>query len=108
MKFKLVFKMFTSSRVGCHITGGSSEMGITRGVIVEDHHRRGSSKNVIMEGSSKVIMEGSSKVIMEGSSEVIRERSGEKIVNIRCWISSAAVGLQKDVKGPSAELAGTP
>ena len=72
---------------------GNHGRDITKGVIVEEHHRRGSSENVIMEGSSE---------------KVIRERSGEKIMNIRCWISSAAEGLQKDVKGPWAELVGTP
>jgi len=108
MYFKFEFKMFTCFQGWSSHHRGSSEVGITEEVIVEEHHRRGSSENVIMKGSLKVIMEGSLEVIMEGSSEVIRERSWEKIVNTRCWISSASVGLQKDVKGPSAELAGTP
>jgi len=45
---------------------------------------------------------------MEGSSEVIMEQSGERIMDIRCWISSTAEGLRKGVKDPWAELAGTP
>ena len=90
MYFKFVFKMFTSSRVGRHITRGV--IGITGG-----GHRRGASQ----EG---VIVECHHGGVIEGH----HGGSGEKIVNIRCWISSVAEGLQKDVKGPWAELAGTP
>ena len=66
---------------------GNHGRDITIGVIIDEHHRRGSSENVIMEGSSEVIM----------------ELSGEKIMDIGCWISLAAEGLRKGVKDPWAE-----